>query len=389
MGWFLMLMAIRAGAGVSDQQIAQMFVLGFEGRHLTRSSSIVKDVCDRGLGGVILFKKNVQDRSQLRALTAQLSQCKHWPLIAVDQEGGKVRRIRFGRDYPRAEEAVRMGTRRAAAMYDAMAQELHDLGINYNLAPVADLATNPQNYIIAKLGRSYGRDPGTVTTYDTLFIRAMHRHKIATALKHFPGHGSSRGDTHQGFVDVTQTWSPRELEPFWNSRADSVMIAHVGNDRIGDPGIPASLSPRAIRTLRRRHPHVVAITDDLQMGAIRKHYSLKETLRRAINAGNDLLLFGNQLSRDHRVTLTQLTGIVRQLIASGQVRPAMIQAANRRIARLRRTIGAPRRTPTVSTPKRSVPHHRTTTPRATSRPSKRHRRSTPAAAALSEDGNMF
>jgi beta-N-acetylhexosaminidase len=101
--------------------------------------------------------------------------------------------------------------------------------------------------------------------------------------------------------------------------------------------------------LRRLNPNVVAITDDLQMGAIRKHYSLTETIQRAINAGEDILLFGNQLSREHKVTTTQLIGIVRKLIAAGHIRERTIREANRRIARMRRTIGlqngAPLRTP--------------------------------------------
>jgi beta-N-acetylhexosaminidase len=195
-----------------------------------------------------------------------------------------------------------------------MAQELRNMGINYNLAPVADLSINPKNYIIAQLGRSYGTNPANVMSFNSAFIRAMHRHRVLTSLKHFPGHGSSKGDTHQGFVDVTQTWHPKELEPFKNTQADSIMVAHVVNNRIGDLGIPASLSPKAIQTLRKHNRHAVVITDDLQMGAIRKHYSLQDTIRRAINAGDDILLFGNQLSHKHKVTTHQLIKIVRKLL---------------------------------------------------------------------------
>jgi phosphoribosylamine--glycine ligase len=153
----------------------------------------------------------------------------------------------------------------------------------------------------------------------------MRKHHVLTSLKHFPGHGSSKGDTHQGFVDVSQTWKRQELEPFWNRKADSVMIAHVVCAPITGAGIPASLSSRALRTLRKGNPHVVAITDDLQMGAIRKHYSLKETIRRAILAGNDILLFGNQLSRKNKVRTQKLVTIVRDLIASGQIKERVIR----------------------------------------------------------------
>ena len=327
-------------ARVTDRQIANMFVLGFEGTRLSRQSGIVRDVCERGLGGVILFKKNIAAPSQLRTLTRQLSQCAHKPLIAVDQEGGKVRRIRFGQDYPRASQVGRMGTQQATTLYRRMAQELHRLGINYNLAPVADLAIEPKNYIIYKLGRSYGADPRSVRQYNNAFISAMHRQHVLTALKHFPGHGSSLGDTHQGFVDVSRLWKSQELEPFKNRRADSVMVAHVVCDKITEPGRPASLSPRAIRTLRRNNPHTVVITDDLQMGAIRKQYgSLSRVIAMAINAGDDLLLFGNQLTQKNKVNLRQLIGIVRGLLTGHHIRESSIRAANNRIARMRKKIG--------------------------------------------------
>lgn len=336
--WVMLVFFAWLEAGISDRQIANLFILGFEGGKLTPQSLIVRDICARGLGGVILFKKNVSNPRQLRALTGQLSQCSHRPLIAVDQEGGTVRRIRFGQAYPRASQVARMGTQAARGIYERMAGELQDLGINYNLAPVADLDIEPRNYIIHKLGRSYGADPKTVIAYNTVFIRAMHHHHVLTALKHFPGHGSSLGDTHRGFVDVTQQWHKAELRPFFNQRADSVMVAHVVNESLSEPGRPASLSPRAIRALRRGNPGVVVITDDLQMGAIRKHYSTKETIRLALKAGDDLLLFGNQLSRKDKVNTAQLIAIVRALIAEDPGIEQAVRRANRHIARMRRRI---------------------------------------------------
>jgi len=326
-------------ARVSDAQIANMFVLGFEGTTLTRNSPIVKDVCEKGLGGVIVFGKNIRNASQLKALTAQLSQCRHRPLIAIDQEGGKVQRIRFGQNYPRASQVGRMGTKGAKRIYGAMAKELHALGINYNLAPVADLAIEPRNYIINKLGRSFGKDPKNVIQYNNVFINAMHRHHVLTSLKHFPGHGSSLGDTHRGFVDVSKQHRPEELIPFANHYADSVMVAHVVCDPITEPGRPASLSPKAIRTLRKHNPQTVVITDDLQMGAIRKQFgSLSDIVHLAINAGDDLLLFGNQLTQKNKVSTRQLIGIVRRLIQEGGIKEQTILRANRHIARMRRHI---------------------------------------------------
>jgi len=348
MVWW-MVWVLVAGAAVRDRQIANMFILGFDGKKLTPKSPIVRDVCERGLGGVILFGKNIVSPSQVRALTAQLRQCAHRPLIAVDQEGGKVRRIRFGQEYARAAQVGQMGPRAAEKVYDRMARELSALGINYNLAPVADLDIQSRNYIIHKLGRSYGSDPKQVIAYNRVFIQAMRRHRILTALKHFPGHGSSLGDTHNGFVDVTHDWREIELKPFGNTAADSVMVAHVFNRRI-DTNYPASLSQRTIGLLRGKLGFGgVVITDDLQMGAIRKHYSLEQTVALAVNAGNDLLLFGNQLTKKKKVTTAQLVGIVRKLLREGRIDEQSILQANRRIARMRERI-ALRDRPRISRP---------------------------------------
>ncbi len=355
-GWW-MVAGGMAHANVTDRQIANMFILGFEGKTLTARSPIVRAVCDRGLGGVILFTKNIASPSQLRTLTGQLTRCGRTPLIAVDQEGGTVRRIRFGQDYPRAAQVAGLGPRAARKIYTDMARELQSLGINYNLAPVADLDIEPRNFIIHKLGRSYGADPKIVMQYNNIFIDAMHRDHIVTALKHFPGHGSSLGDTHRGFVDVTRQWRPAELQPFGNRRADSVMVAHVVNGRITEPGRPASLSPKAIKKLRTLNPHAVIITDDLQMGAIRKHYSLTETIRLAIKAGDDLLLFGNQLSRKDTVHTDQLIAIVRGLIARDPGIARAIRAANRRIGAMRKKIHLRSVRSRPSRPRRSAKKH--------------------------------
>ncbi len=371
--WMLLwIMIVTLGeARITDAQIANMFVLGFEGAHLTPTSRIVQDVCERGLGGVILFGKNIRSRSQLKALTHRL-RCPNGdtPLIATDQEGGRVARVRLGTSYPRAYDMGHRSISEARTTYDQMGTELHDLGINYNLAPVADLYYK-YNGVIGRNGRSFGSDPQRVIAFDTAFIQAMNRHGVVTALKHYPGHGSSRGDTHKGFVDVTHQWKPAELEPFKNKHADSVMVAHVVCDPITGKGVPASLSPQAIRTLHRVNPakNLTVITDDLQMGAIRKRYTLENTIKWAILAGDDLLLFGNQLIGKHTVTTCQLIGIVRKLMTQDPRIASRIQAANRRIQHLRHTahlgIRHPRggkcsdatsaHTPTVPPPSASTP----------------------------------
>ena len=333
-------------AQVSDKEIANMFMLGFYGTS-TNDSAIKTDVC-KGLGGVIVFQKspvnrgavkNFSNASSLKALSSDLKSCGTKPLIAVDQEGGVVQRIKFARKYPKASSVSKMGTAKADKIYSSMAYELSSVGVNLDLAPVADIALNPNNKVIVKWGRSYGTTAKSVIAYDRAFINAMHKYGVATSLKHFPGHGSSLGDTHKGFVDVTNLWQAKELEPYraLKNETDTIMVAHIFNRKL-DANYPASLS-RKIVTGKLRGTigyHGVVISDDLQMGAISKRYGLKQSIKLSINAGVDILLFANQVHPKRVIKLNRLISIVRSLLNSGAISEASIKAANTRINRLKR-----------------------------------------------------
>jgi beta-N-acetylhexosaminidase len=353
----ILLLCSSSGAKSLDQQIANMFIVGFYGTKVDKNSKIMHDICDRGLGGVLLFErhptrhkraKNISSPIQLRRLTKALGACSHQPLIAVDQEGGKVQRLR-SRDgfYGRYPKASLLGAKKmnvAQKVYTNMATELRSVGINYNLAPVADVAVNKRNRVIYRLGRSYGAHPERVAWFDKIFINAMHKRKILTSLKHFPGHGSSLGDSHRGFVDVTKTWHRKELIPFKQlidtGKTDSIMVAHVFNQKL-DSRYPASLSHKTVHGLLRGKLGYrgVVITDDLQMYAISKHYSLRNTIKLAINAGVDILLFGNQLDPKHEVSLSKLVSITQSLLAKGEIKRSSITQANQRISQMRAAIG--------------------------------------------------
>jgi beta-N-acetylhexosaminidase len=224
--------------------------------------------------------------------------------------------------------------------YNKMGAELNSVGINYNLAPDVDLAINKKNHVIYKLGRSYGADPKTVVKYSSIFMDAMHNNCVLTSLKHFPGHGSSLGDTHKGFVDVTKLWKKVELEPYrmlaQSTVIDTVMVAHVFNKNI-DSKYPATLSAKTVNGLLRQEFGFdgVVITDDLQMGAIQHKYGLKNTLKLAINAGNDILLFGNQLSVKSMVKTKTLVNTIKNMVSSGEISLVDIEKSNERLERLK------------------------------------------------------
>jgi len=332
-----------------EQKIGRMLVVGFEGETLERNATILEQIRRYRLGGVILFDREFEDRSriknirnpqQLKALTTALQSAAAAPLlIAVDQEGGRVARLKESAGFlatPSAAQMATLGVGAAITAYEALANMLHEAGINTDFAPVVDLAVNPQNRVIVGLERSYGAQSDTVSSYAGIFLDALEDHGVLGVLKHFPGHGSSLGDSHEGFVDVTKTWSDKELEPYrtliGEGRVDMIMTAHVFNAKL-DPKYPATLSYALNTDLLRAQLGFkgVIISDDMQMKAISANYGLKESVTLAINAGVDLLLFGNQLDHVSPETLVQT---IAAQVRSGAISMERIDEANARIEAL-------------------------------------------------------
>jgi beta-N-acetylhexosaminidase len=341
-----------AGTNLRDR-IAAMLLVGFRGRTAAEAEMTLRQIATLGVGGVVLFDvdqptggpRNVESPEQLAALVGSLREAAtRVPLtVAIDQEGGRVARLDESYGFPPTRSAADLGrlddpavTRAEAA---AMADVLVAAGITLNLAPVVDLAVNPANPVIAAVERSYGADPHLVGAHAAAFIEAHHERGIACALKHFPGHGSSAADTHLGVVDVTDTWTDRELEPFaaliGRGLADSVLTAHVFNADL-DPDHPATLSaPTITGILRERIGFTgVVISDDLQMGAIRDAYGFDEAVALAIEAGVDLLVIANQIAYEPEVA-PRTIDIVEGLVRSGRISEARIDESWRRISALK------------------------------------------------------
>lgn len=336
-----------------EKKIGQMLMVGFHGTTAPKSSQICKDIRQYHVGAVILFDvnpvdktkpKNIATKKQLKKLTSELQACSldGKLLIAVDQEGGRVQRLKskygFYGKFPKASDVIKMDQSQIKSTYTKMSIELKSVGINYDLAPVVDLDINMENHVIHGLGRSFGKDPKIVAKYASTFIDAMHSSGVLTSIKHFPGHGSSVGDTHKGFVDVTNLWKEVELEPYrlLKDKADTVMVAHVFNQKL-DALYPASLSYKTITKMLRWKLgyHGVVITDDLQMGAISKKHGLHNTLKLAINAGNDILLIGNQMDPRKVKSTKLLVETIKKLINSNDVKVESIDKAYKRIQKLK------------------------------------------------------
>ncbi len=349
------LICLILNANDIDRLIGSSLMIGFFGTSAKPDSKICKEIRRYDLAGVILFDrdpvhrgrvKNISSPTQLARLTKELKSCSSDGrlLIAIDQEGGVVQRLKsvqgfYGR-YPKAIDISKKSKSEAIQIYAKMAKEISQYGVNYNLAPVVDLAINPKNRVIVKLGRSFSNDPKIVSSYAEIFIEQMHRYGVIISLKHFPGHGSSTGDTHKGFVDVTKQWRDIELEPYKylisKRLADSIMVAHIFNKRL-DNQYPASLSHNIVTNLLRKQLHFrgVVITDDLQMGAISKHYNLRDTIRLAIDAGDDILLFGNQLDPSKIYSAKKLVTIIKELLKNKQISISQLKSSKDRVDRLK------------------------------------------------------
>jgi beta-N-acetylhexosaminidase len=347
-----------APAAVSlNDKIGQMVLVGFRGMKLDSSNPILADIRERHIGGVVLFDydvpsqspvRNIESPSQVRDLTAALKEASPSPLlIAVDQEGGKVSRLKEKFGFPATVSQQSLGTsddivatRKSA---EGTAKTLTECGFNINFSPVVDLNINPENPVIGGRERSFSADPAVVTKHAIEVIKAHHARGILTTLKHFPGHGSSKNDSHLGFVDVTKTWSPTELEPYEKIIAaglsDTVMTAHVFNSKL-DTSLPATLSGRTIDGLLRDELRFdgVVISDDMQMKAISARYGFEEAVLLAIGAGVDILAFANNSVFDPDVAASTI-GIIRKAVRDGKVGEERIDRSYARIVRLKSRLG--------------------------------------------------
>lgn len=288
--------------------VGRTLILGFVGDDPSDegADAIEADLADGRIGGVLFLRHNARTRDGVLGLARRFREAAPQAWLSVDQEGGFVQRLTAEMgftDIPTAIELAEMGPVTAAPILQAAAGELAEAGFNLNLAPVADLRQDA-NAVIGRWDRAFGTDPAAVAAWCGVFIEAMEAAGVACAIKHFPGHGRSSGDSHDGFVDLTQTWSFEEVEPFArlieSDHAHLVMGGHLINRRLDPSGAPVTLSRPVLDGLLRQAMRYdgAVITDDLDMGAIRDHYTREEAVTGALAAGNDLLLISNSADAD-------------------------------------------------------------------------------------------
>lgn len=299
-----------------ERMLGAMLMLGFRGASAAEAPDFIKMISAGQVGNVILFDRdvtagtarNIHSPTQLKTLAKALRDAAPAPMfIAVDQEGGQVRRLKTARGFMDLPSAQRMGQGNPHATMetaDQLGREMREAGINMDLAPVVDVDVNPYNPLIGRLGRSFNTDPHIVARHALSFGLGLAKNGVTPTLKHFPGQGCAEKDSHLGPTDISQCWNPDvDLLPyaeiFRAGWPGAVMIGHLQLNGL-DPDLPATLSKNIVTGLLREGMgwHGVVISDDLQMKAVLEGRELKEVMRLAVEAGVDILLLGNNLEWD-------------------------------------------------------------------------------------------
>lgn len=339
-----------------EEKIGQMILIGFRGTSLEESESIRYDIEKIKVGSVILFDydaklktrgRNISSPEQLKKLNSDLQKISKIPLfISVDEEGGMVSRLksRYGFSDKKSAQELGKGTvKDAIPSMEHLVLELSENHFNMNFAPLVDVNINPNNPVIGKVKRSFSEDEKVVSQFAQKFIDIQSEHNIISVLKHFPGHGSSDSDSHLGLVDVTSTWESRELFPYEDliskNKVDMIMSAHVYQREL-DPDYPATLSKKILTNILKDKFHYkgVVISDDMNMGAIRDHFGIEESVELAVNAGIDILLFGNNLDYD-KYSAKNVRDTLVMLVKSGRVSEDRIQESALKVLKLKEKAG--------------------------------------------------
>jgi beta-N-acetylhexosaminidase len=287
--------------------VGEHFIVGFHGFAIPDWVRAFER--EFGLGGVILFDRdvarggprNIESPDQVRALCAEVHALASHPLVFIDQEGGKVRRLKPAagfKELPSARDFAHLAPDEAHRLARESFSEMKQLGIDFDLAPVVDLDTNPDNPNIGAIARSFSADPSEVWRCALLQGEVAREVGLGLCLKHYPGLGGASTDSHLALTDITGTVSDAQrrlfLELCGEIFGSAILLSH-GIERSWDAQWPVSVSEPAIAALRAALPDALLLTDDLQMKGLQAICSTEVASLRALSAGIDLLCIGNNL----------------------------------------------------------------------------------------------
>jgi beta-N-acetylhexosaminidase len=333
----------QVGQMTLEEKVGQMVVVGFEGTAVNRE---IKNLIENNhVGGVILFKRNITDATQLldllNGLKATNSVNKIPLFLSVDEEGGRVSRM--------PGELVKLPTNQVIGQADSevfsyligkyIAGELKAFGFNMDFAPVLDVNSNPQNPVIGD--RAFGNNPQIVTRLGLQTLWGMQPVGVIPVVKHFPGHGDTSVDSHVALPSVNSDLDRLrrfELIPFREAiqnGADAVMVAHILLPKI-DPDYPASLSKTIITDLLKNELKFtgLVVTDDMTMGAITENYSIDGAAVQAIAAGSDLVLVCHEYQKELAVI-----DAIKNAVSNGTIPESRIDESVYKILKLKQKYG--------------------------------------------------
>jgi beta-N-acetylhexosaminidase len=325
-----------------DMAVGQMMAASFGGRNVT--DGLRHLILDQKVGTILIFSDNFIDAASLGRLTSELQAIGREAglpaplLVAVDEEGGRVMRVHDG--VAPLPSQLELGARGPQGVREAVADTaagLHALGIELDLAPVADLRTNPGDGVIGD--RSYGGDPSVVGPLVASAVSGLHDGGVAATLKHFPGLGGAAGDPHSAMPtdgESLDRWGATQARTFQagiDAGADAVMTTAVVVPGLDPTGTPAVFSRAVVTGLLRDRLHFpgVIVTDGLGMGGITTLYSLPDATVAAVRAGNDLVLL-NSADAGYQASAIEA---VKQQVRAGVILMDEVQASAARVIALR------------------------------------------------------
>ena len=295
-----------------EEKAAQLFIITPEQLtgcgQVTQAGEVTREALRQyPVGGLIYFSNNLEDAGQLKTMTGDTQKMAMEEIgiplfLSIDEEGGDIARIGKHDGFrvaqvPSMDVIGASGDRvQAYGAGSTIGAYLHEYGLNLDFAPDADVLTNPDNTVVKT--RSFGRDPQLVTEMSLAYLEGLWEQGVYGAPKHFPGHGATKGDSHEGFAYADKTWEEleeAELKPFYamvGNQVPFIMAGHISLPAITGGDLSCSLSGQVIQGyLRDRMGYEgIIITDALNMGAIEDHYPSGQAAVMALQAGVDMLL---------------------------------------------------------------------------------------------------
>ena len=254
------------------------------------------------VGGIILYAHNIDNETQLTQFIAQIRALKGSPLLCIDEEGGRVARIannpNFDVEKFESMDAIGQTGDPQNAYYcgNTIGTYLKEYGFDIDFAPVADVNTNPENIVIGK--RAFSNDPDVAAPMVVSYLQGLKDAGITGCIKHFPGHGDTKADTHFGYAQSMKTWDEMEACEMVTFKAgihwgcQLIMTAHIATPNVTGSEIPATMSDIILQDKLRNELGYqnIIITDAMEMGAITLQYSTAEATVGCIKAGVDIVL---------------------------------------------------------------------------------------------------